>query len=543
MRFRDIGLTTKFMFGLILPTLIIVFLAASGVWTIRHLVHMGRSLDETSKMKLGAVDIERDVSTMKSELLGYLLSGDEKQLKSYQSAGRSLSSNLTELKKTVRDRPKEAQALDGAQESFKMWQARVAEKVIDRRKAMTDLKAVSELYRTVSGGEAKKNIDTVRDTMASLRKDADRLVAEQAEQSARHAMLLEKLDIYGVGIAVVLSLLINFWLGAKVAKPLERAAALANAISKGDLSQRLNVNGKDEVGRLGTSINSMVDAMRKQLGRLLEAIQVVSASASEISTTVTQLAQSTSRTTVAVTETNTTVEQVRQAAELAREKAKNVAETANKAVQTSMAGKAATDDTSQRMKLIKDQMESIGDTVVRLSEHSRAIEEIIATVKDLADQSNLLAVNASIEASRAGEHGKGFAVVAHEIKALADQSREATDQVRSILEDTNKWVSAVVMATEQGSKAVEAGVEQSGMAGNSIQALSDSVAASAQSASVIETTSHQQTVGVEQVAEAMANIVQAMQQNESGAIQIEKAARQLSSVGSQLGVLVDGFKL
>ena len=117
------------------------------------------------------------------------------------------------------------------------------------------------------------------------------------------------------------------------------------------------------------------------------------------------------------------------------------------------------------MRLISEQMESVGETVVRLSEHSQTIEEIIQTVQDLADQSNLLAVNALIEAARAGEQGKGFAVVAQEIKNLSHQSNQATDQVKSILDDTRRSVSAVVMATEQGSKAVQAGVAGSGQAG------------------------------------------------------------------------------
>ena len=118
-------------------------------------------------------------------------------------------------------------------------------------------------------------------------------------------------------------------------------------------------------------------------------------------------------------------------------------------------------------------MESIGETVVRLSQHSQSIEQIISTVQDIADQSNLLAVNASIEAARAGERGKGFAVVAHEIKSLADQSREATAQVREILEEIRKWISAVVMATEQGAKAVTSGLDQAASAGESIKVLAE----------------------------------------------------------------------
>jgi len=219
-----------------------------------------------------------------------------------------------------------------------------------------------------------------------------------------------------------------------------------------------------------------------------------------------------------------------------------VAQLAQGAVKVSSEGRKAAEETVARMNLIKEQIESVAETVVRLSDHSQAIEEIIATVQDLAEQSNLLAVNASIEAARAGDKGKGFAVVAHEIKSLADQSREATEQVRSILEDTRKWVSAVVMATEQGTKAVDRGVEQSVKAGDAIAELSRSVEESAQAASVIQAISEQQVAGIDQVATAMTGIENAVRHNLAGTQQLEGAARRLSDLGSQLRLLVEEYR-
>jgi methyl-accepting chemotaxis protein len=104
------------------------------------------------------------------------------------------------------------------------------------------------------------------------------------------------------------------------------------------------------------------------------------------------------------------------------------------------------------MKKIQTQMESIAESVVKLSEQSQAIGEIIASVNDLAEQSNLLAVNAAIEAAKAGEQGKGFAVVAQEVKSLAEQSKQATSQVRTIFNDIQKATTAAVLATEQGAR-------------------------------------------------------------------------------------------
>jgi methyl-accepting chemotaxis protein len=191
------------------------------------------------------------------------------------------------------------------------------------------------------------------------------------------------------------------------------------------------------------------------------------------------------------------------------------------------------------MKRINEQMESIAGSVVRLSEQGQTIGEIIATVNDLAEQSNLLAVNAAIEATRAGEYGKGFAVVAQEVKSLAEQSRRATTQVRTILMEVQKATSAAVMSTEQGTKAVAAGVKQAAGAGESIRALSASVGEAAQAATQIAASSQQQLVGMDQIASAIANIRQATTQNMAGNKQLETSARSLQELGGQLKVLVE----
>lgn len=345
----------------------------------------------------------------------------------------------------------------------------------------------------------------------------------------------------GIGIAAAL---VAFFLARSIAKPITDIARQAVQVSQGDLNVELvRLNRIDELGSFSAAFQEMVSTLRQQIAGVQEGVQILSSSASEISTTVMQVAAGTTKTSSAVMETSSTVEQVKQAAKISSEKARNVSDASKQAVSISDSGKKATEDTIERMQVIKDQMESIGETVVRLSEHSRAIEEIISVVQDLADQSNLLAVNASIEAARAGEHGKGFAVVAHEIKSLADQSKEATDQVRTILDDTRKWVSAVVMATEQGSKAVEAGVQQSVLAGESIQSLADSVLVSSQAASVIDASTAQQFSGVEQVAVAMTSIDQAMRQSIEGTNQLESSAKRLEELGGALAQLVKYYRV
>ncbi len=339
------------------------------------------------------------------------------------------------------------------------------------------------------------------------------------------------------------ALAVAVFLARAMAKPVIALAAKASEVSKGDLTVHVPSQGrKDEIGTLSRAFQEMLDSFREQTRQTMEGIAVLSASATKIAATVAQLGLSTTRTSEAISETTATVEQVKTSASVANEKAKNVAEASLQAVSTSEDGKRATEETVTRIHLIRENMSSIGETVVKLSEHSKAIEEIVAAVQDLADQSNLLAVNASIEAARAGDRGKGFAVVAHEIKSLADQSKEATDQIRTILGDTQRWVGAVVMATEQGSKAVEAGVEQSILAGEAIQSLATSVQTSSQAASVIGVSSQQQFTGVEQVASAMASIETAMRQNIEGTKQLEDEARRLEELGGSLKSSIERYK-
>lgn len=277
--------------------------------------------------------------------------------------------------------------------------------------------------------------------------------------------------------------------------------------------------------------------------QLREAINQLSSSSSEILATTTQVASGAAETASAVSETTATVEEVKQAAGVSSQKAKYVSESAQKVAQVSQAGRKSVEDTIAGMQRIQEQMESVAESIVRLSEQGQAIGEIIAAVNDLSEQSNLLAVNAAIEAARAGEQGKGFAVVAQEIKSLAEQSKQATAQVRTILGDIQKATGAAVMATEQGAKAVEAGLKQSGEAGESIRLLAESVSEAAQAAMQIAASSQQQMVGMDQVALAMENIKQASLQNVAGTRQAETAAHSLHELGQKLKGLAEQYKV
>ena len=273
--------------------------------------------------------------------------------------------------------------------------------------------------------------------------------------------------------------------------------------------------------------------------QLRETITQLSTSSTEILATTTQVASGAAETATAVSETTATVEEVKQTVQLANQKAKQVSDSAQQAAQVAQSGRQAVEAMIGGMNRIREQTASTAESIVRLSEQSQVIGEIIATVNDLAEQSNLLAVNAAIEAAKAGEQGKGFAVVAQEIKSLAEQSKQATAQVRTILGDIQKATGVAVMATDLSGKAVEVGAQQSDAAGEAIRMLAESIVEAAQAALQIAASSQQQMVGMDQVALAMENIKQASTQNMSGTRQAETAAQNLHELGIKLKQLVE----
>jgi methyl-accepting chemotaxis protein len=365
------------------------------------------------------------------------------------------------------------------------------------------------------------------------------LEAEKIQTAARSTMF-----ILGA-LAIVLAIVISILMTLSITRPLNLSVQAADLIACKDLTQDISAFEKrgDEFGIMGQSFNKMAETLREQIQEILNGVNVIASTSSEILVSTTQIASGSAETAAAISETTTTIEEVRQAAQLSSQKAKNLSDNAQRIALVSQNGLKAVDETVDGMNHIREQMEVIARTVVRLSEQSQFIGGIIASVSEIADQSNLLAVNAAIEAARAGEQGKGFAVVAQEIRNLAEQSKQSTTEVRNILNDIQKATSSAVLATEQGNKAVEAGVKQSVQAGEAIRILTESSGEAVQVSAQIAASSQQQLVGMDQIGTAMQNINQAGMETAASMTQTEDTIKNLHELGQKLKELVEQFKV
>jgi methyl-accepting chemotaxis protein len=403
----------------------------------------------------------------------------------------------------------------------------------EKAQALQSLRQQTLPMSVALGKHLEHLVDVVSGQSAAVNKSAQNNAAN-AYRSSMIALIL--FVILGCVFAVILT--------RSIVRPLQEAVVIAEQVADGNLTVQLSEDPhSDEVAVLLRSLGAMVSVLRAQIREVLQGIAVLTSSASELAATSTQFASASTETASSVSQTTATVEEVKQTSRVASERAQEVADRAQYTVQVSQKGQDAVGATVGGIQHIRQQMTFIAESVVSLSEQNRAISDIISSVDDLAEQSNLLAVNASIEAAKAGEHGKGFSVVAREVKNLAEQSRQATRQVRAILNDIQKATGATVMATEQGSKSVDAGVSQANEVGEALRVLTQSIADWATMMQQIVSTSQQQYIGIDQVTLAMESIKVASSQSVDGARQLEGASRSLDDLGKRLHGLVARYRV
>jgi methyl-accepting chemotaxis protein len=317
----------------------------------------------------------------------------------------------------------------------------------------------------------------------------------------------------------------------------------AARVADGDLRATVSADGSQDLSGLSESLNSMVDGLAQISGHIQAGVHDIGASTADILTSVSRHTESASLQSAAINQTSSTVNELRLAAEDTAQLASEVADRANDSLQVSNDATTAVTAIASAMEEIRERVDAIARDIVTLSERTKQIGEITATVNGLSDRSKLLALNASIEAARAGEHGRGFAVVAEEVTKLAEQSKAATAQVEAILGDVQTATGAAVLASQEGTKVVERGLELTEHAGEGIRSLSDTIKAACDAAQQIAASAHEQSVGIEQIAQAMNHVNDGTTQFVEGAHQSQMAAEKLNELAGQLAAVTERYRV
>lgn len=478
------------------------------------------------------------ITLMRLDLFKYLVEGEEVWVRNFEERHQQILGVLTQLESLLPDA--------SARQLVTEAKAAVRAYVAGFQTIVSDYTQQNQLFK-----------DVLEVLGAAMRQDA--LAAGEGVQArlktqSEAAIAFARQILWVVVTLTLAAIVVSLFIGGVTTKTMTRPLALlvkaANRVAEGDLGSVVAEPGnnptlqrRDEIGEIGQAFAQMIASLQQLTGRTLEVTASLSAATREISAVASQQAATTAEQAAAVNETTATIEEVRRTAEQSSERAQMVSEMAGNSLTLADGGLLAVKNAEDGMLSLKDQVRQIAETILALSEQTQQIGEIIATVNDIADQSNLLALNAAMEAARAGEAGKSFAVVAGEVRNLAEQSRQATRQVSGILGDIQKAANTAVMVTEQGTRRAEHGLSLAQTTAGAIRTMREQIQQVTQAAQQIAASARQQLAGMDQITHAMSDINQGAKQSQTGMRQTEQAVLDLDKLAGQLNLVVQHYKL
>jgi len=297
----------------------------------------------------------------------------------------------------------------------------------------------------------------------------------------------------------------------------------------------------DEIGDLAFALNSVLGKLRQIPETLASSASRLVAAGKELSEANNEQQQSLNQQAAAIQETQVTSQEIKHTSQMTSERAESMLRVAKRAEELGHEGEAAIEQSMQGLSAIQGFVDAMQVKLNRLAESATQIGEITEAVKDMADQSNLLAVNAAIEAARAGDNGKGFAVLAREIRALADQSVKSTTRIRTILGEVIGAIRAAATMVEQGSRDIQGGLEKMKASSNSLRELSRLSQENSSAMRQIVAAVNQQNAGISQIFSAIADLSQIMDSTLKRLESTQQATGTLESVSTEVSEMAQQF--
>lgn len=350
--------------------------------------------------------------------------------------------------------------------------------------------------------------------------------------------------IIGVS-SMVAGLFIAIFIASMIGKPLCQTVDAMREISEGegDLTRRLDDSGNNEISRLASAFNDFSEKVRSMVSQVYGSTTQLSSAAEEMSVIVEETNRSTQQ---QQTETSMVVTAMNQMTATVQEVARHAtdaAEAANNADKFSTEGKAVVNSTMQSIEGLSSEVHSAANVIAQLEKDSENIGAVLDVIKGIAEQTNLLALNAAIEAARAGEQGRGFAVVADEVRTLASRTQQSTQEIQEMIEKLQTGAQSAVKVMNNGRSKAESSVEQAAKAGASLESITGAVSLIKDMNMQIATAAEQQSSVAEEINRNIVNISDIVDRSVDSAGQTSMASDELAQLSTKLQQLVSQFKV
>jgi methyl-accepting chemotaxis protein len=425
----------------------------------------------------------------------------------------------------------------------------------EKRKAyVASFSSVARLLEAGKPAEASRIM--VAETVPALNlllDSVDRLIRLQGQiledtGKASHENYVSSRNILILFLAAmaVVALLLTTWIIRAVTGPLggepDAAKAVVARIAQGDLTQDVALKPGDKDSLLA-AMKHMQDALRRMIAELKSNADGVASAAQQLSTTSEQLAISSSQQSEAASSMAAAVEEMTVSINHVSDSAHEARQVTDQTGEQSNRGKGVIADTVSEMRSISSTVTEASTTIHAVGESSQKISSIVQVIKDVADQTNLLALNAAIEAARAGEQGRGFAVVADEVRKLAERTAQATTEISDMIGAVQSSAQAAVDSMQQAVSRVEGGVGMANRAGEAMGGISEGAARVVAAVNEISSALKEQSVASNEIAANVEKIAQMSEENSAATREAADTARQLETLAVDTRNVVSQFRL
>ncbi|MSM38003.1 MAG: HAMP domain-containing protein [Geobacter sp.] len=379
----------------------------------------------------------------------------------------------------------------------------------------------------------------ISDMVANNIKEADELYQNDVKNFKQSRIIL----LLSVVVVVVCALLAGNLIANSVSRPLQSVFGTLKEVAAGNLAARSDITSRDEMGMLATEVNETCGKLREVISMVASNSERVASAATQLHSTSAEMASGAEEMAAQASTVATASEEMSATSGDIANSCHAAADGALHASQTAQDGSAVVENTVQVMSRIAGRVQETAKTVESLGARSDQIGEIIGTIQDIADQTNLLALNAAIEAARAGEQGRGFAVVADEVRALAERTTKATREIGEMIKAIQNETKAAVAAMEEGVREVESGTMEASKSGEALQAILEQINAVNMQVSQIATAAEEQTATTAEISNNIQQINDVVQHTAHGAQESVIAANMLSGLAEELQRLVGQFRV
>jgi len=534
-----IGMRLQMGFGV--GTVLLLVVLALSLGKLSTLFHEVDDLanDKLPKMVLLG-DIKDNVNVNARAVRNVILWDDPAQI-------QKEAERMAEAKKTITDRIEKLDKMITSAEGRELFKAMVE----TRTPFVQGFTECSQLALAGKRAEARELLfSKVRPAQSayleSIKKLCDYQSRVAAETGTKAITVYHSTRILLIVIGVVsflFSLVVSVGITRSITVPVAPLVSAARQIAEGDLSVRLTHASHDEIGLLSASFRDMTENLRTMINKVTDTSQQVASAANQLHTTAERIATGAEEVAAQTSTVATAGEEMSATSGDIAQNCQGAAEGAQRASHLAHNGAEVVEKTVAVMSQIAERVQESAKTVESLGARSDQIGAIIGTIEDIADQTNLLALNAAIEAARAGEQGRGFAVVADEVRALAERTTKATREISEMIKAIQQETKGAVAAMEQGVRQVESGTAEAARSGDALRDILAQVNEVTMQVSQIATAAEEQTATTSEIASNMQQITEVVQQTSQGAMESATAAAQLSGNAEELQRLVRQFRL